>query len=120
MRILGGEKRHFLISSFSSSVARAVTLKKIRVSSRCFLTAFLNKKRVLMEDQKISRSHKKKKHSTQKKGFFVRCLRAIERESARSFTCVWALKNHHEGGFRPLCEILPRAFHPFSSSLLLF
>jgi hypothetical protein len=32
MRILGGEKRHFLISSFSSSVARAVTLKKIRES----------------------------------------------------------------------------------------
>ncbi len=47
----------------------------------------------------------------------------IERERGKSlfrFTCVWALKNHVSVFENSLCvEILPRAFHPFSSSLLL-
>ena len=71
-----------------------------------------------MEDQKISRSHKQNT-GHKKKVFSCVVLRAIERESARSFTFVWALKNHAKI-FASLCvEILPRAFHPFSSSLLL-
>ena len=99
MRILGGEKRHFLISSFSSSVARAVTLKKIRVSSRCFVTAFLNKKKSFWKKKTkkyLDPTNKKNTPWThKKKSFFVCCFFESNRERERSFVhlCVGS-QNH--------------------------